>query len=68
MIGDTNFYKPLRKGFFIYYRERGSRWIAQRKYPQGYSKCALFYELEDARKWLDIIVELEGGELPQRDE
>lgn len=39
-----------RKGYYIY--KRKDKFIAQKRYPAGYSKCAVLYTLEDAIAWL----------------
>ena len=54
----TNLYEPKTKGFYIYHQQKSeSRYLAQRKYNDGHSKCGLFYSMEDARAWLDLLLE-----------
>jgi hypothetical protein len=51
-----NLYPIQKTGYYIYKRsDRNERYLAQRKYPIGYRKSALFYSLEDAIVWIDSL-------------
>lgn len=50
-----NLYPYRRTGYYIYLKGN-DRFFAQRKYPAGYRKSALFYSLEDARLWIDCLI------------
>jgi hypothetical protein len=44
---------PGVKGHYIYkIKNRQSKFLAQIKYPQGFSKSGVFYSLEDAITWI----------------
>jgi hypothetical protein len=44
---------PGIKGHYIYkIKNRADRYLAQIKYPMGYSRGGLFYSLDDAINWM----------------
>lgn len=53
----ANLYQPPTPGFFIYHaRKNGNqRWSANRKYPNGKTRSALCYSLEEAQEFLDTL-------------
>ena len=52
----SNLYPTQRKGYFIYKRkDRYERWMAQKKYPTGEKKSAMFYSVEEALAWIDAL-------------
>jgi hypothetical protein len=52
-----NLYEPPTIGFRIYHvRKCGTqRWSATRKYPNGKTRSALVYSVEEARAFLDAL-------------
>ena len=53
-----NLYPTPRKGFYVYKRkDRVEKYTAQRKYPDGFVKSALFYSVDDAIAFLDQLPE-----------
>jgi hypothetical protein len=48
-----NLYPVKRAGYYVYRQAKNDRYLAQRNYPIGYRKSALFYSLEDALAWID---------------
>jgi len=50
-----NLYPTKRSGYYVYRQARNNRYLAQRNYPVGYRKSALFYSLEDAVAWIDAL-------------
>ena len=52
-----NLYPYPSKLFYIYIRKRGgdNKYLAQRKYPEGFSKCALFWSFEEALAFLNNL-------------
>lgn len=54
---EANLYQPPTSGFFIYHaRKNGDqRWAASRKYPNGKTRSALVYSLEEAQEFLDSL-------------
>ena len=53
----SNLYKDadgnLVKGRYIYKIQNGEKYIANMKYPAGYTKSGTFYCFEDAVSWIE---------------
>jgi uncharacterized protein YbdZ (MbtH family) len=41
------------KGRYIYKTSQNEKYMAQMKYPQGYTKCATLYSLEEAIEFIE---------------
>ena len=53
---NANAYPTPREGFFVYRRrDRVGKWTAQRKWPCGFRKSAVFYSVGEAVAWLDAL-------------
>jgi hypothetical protein len=53
----SNLYPYPSKSFYIYIRKRGGedKYVAQRKYPEGFSKSAVFWTFEEALAFLNNL-------------
>jgi hypothetical protein len=56
MKNSTNLYPTKKQGYYIYKRrDRYEKYAAQRKYPCGFVKSAIFYSVEECITWLDSL-------------